>query len=72
MHPVVNIDDQVGKVVGKRANLTQENYIDYAMSLQNSLRGFPQPKIPKGVFRFKTHEDADQWLMDHLIRKPAN
>jgi predicted metalloprotease with PDZ domain len=53
-------------------NLTQENYIDYAMSLQNSLRGFPQPKIPKGVFRFKTHEDADQWLMDHLIRKPAN
>jgi hypothetical protein len=36
------------------------------------LRGFPQPKIPKGVFRFETNEDADQWLMDHLIRKPAN
>jgi hypothetical protein len=72
MHPVVNIDDPVGKVVGKRANLTQENYIDYAMSLQNSLRGFPQPKIPKGVFRFKTHEDADQWLMDHSIPKPVN
>lgn len=72
VQPVVNIDDPVGKVVGKRANLTQQNYIDYAMSLQNSLRGFPQPKFPRGVFRFKTHEDADQWLMDHLIRKPAN
>ena len=72
MQPVVNIDDPVGKVVGKRANLTQQTYIDYAMSLQNSLRGFPQRKFPRGVFRFKTHEDADQWLMDHLIQKPAN
>jgi hypothetical protein len=42
MQPVVNIDDPVGKVVGKRANLTQQTYIDYALNLQNSLRGLPQ------------------------------
>jgi len=28
--------------------------------------------IPKGVYRFRTHEEADQWLMDHLVRKNAN
>ena len=72
MHRVVNIDDPVGKVVGKRPNLTQQNDIDYAIGLQNGLRGLTQPKFPREVFRFKTHEDADQWLMDPLIRKPAN
>lgn len=30
------------------------------------------PGIPKGVYRFHTHEEADQWLMDHLTRKPVN
>ncbi|MFM8364897.1 MAG: hypothetical protein ACKOAS_07065 [Verrucomicrobiota bacterium] len=72
MHPVVNIDDPVGKVVGKRANFTERNYIDYALGLQKSLRGFYQSRFPKGVFRFNSHEEADQWLMDHSIRKPEN
>ena len=72
MHPVVNIEDPVGKVVGKRANLSERNYIDYALAMQKSLRGFSQPRFPRGVFRFKSHEEADQWLMDHLTRKQAS
>jgi len=72
MHPVVNIEDPVGKVVGKRANPTPRAYLDQAFGLQKTLREFPQPKIPRGVFRFKTHEEADQWLMEHLTRKPGN
>ena len=72
MHPVVNIEDPVGKVVGKRANISERNYIDYALAMQKSLRGFSQPRFPKGVFRFKSHEEADQWLMDHLTRKQAS
>jgi hypothetical protein len=72
MHPVVNIDDPAGKTVGRRTRFTKQGYIDYAFGLQKNLAGFSRPVFPKGVFRFKTHEDADQWLMDHLIRKPAN
>jgi hypothetical protein len=72
MHPVVNIEDPVGKVVGKRAKLTESNYIDYALGMQKCLGSFPQSKFPRGVYRFKSHEEADQWLMDHLIRKLAN
>lgn len=71
MHPVVNIEDSVGKVVGRR-KLTEQSYLDYALGLQDSLRDFPAPKFPKGVFRFKSHEEADQWLMDQLTRRPAN
>ena len=72
MHPVVNIDDPVGKGVGKRSNISERNYVDYALAMQKSLRGFSQSKFPKGVFRFKSHEEADQWLMDHSIRKQEN
>jgi hypothetical protein len=69
MHPVVNIDDPVGKVVGRRANIPERHYTDYALAMQKSLRGFSRSRFPKGVFRFKSHEEADQWLMDHSIRK---
>lgn len=72
MHPVVNIEDPLGKVVGKRAKISERNYIDYALAMQKSLRGFSQPRFPKGVFRFKSHEEADQGLMDHLTRKQVN
>jgi hypothetical protein len=72
MHPVFNIDDPVGKVVGRRTKFTVGSYIDYALGLQKTLRGFYRPSYPKGVYRFKTHEEADQWLMDHSTRKPAN
>lgn len=29
-----------------------------------------RPRIRKGVYRFNSHEEADQWLMDHLTQKP--
>jgi hypothetical protein len=72
MHPVVNIEDPVGKVVGRRSNISERNYVDYALAMQKSLRGFSRSRFPKGVFRFKSHEEADQWLMDHSIRKQEN
>lgn len=72
MHPVINIDDPVGKVVGRRTKLTERSYIDYALGLQKTLRGFSRARFPKGVFRFKSHEEADQWLKDHSILKPGN
>jgi hypothetical protein len=68
---VVNIDDPVGKIEGRR-KVTEAQYLNYALGLQNNLQNFPRPSFPQGVFRFKPHEEADQWLMDHLTRKPAN
>jgi hypothetical protein len=58
--------------VGKRSIISECNYVDYALAMQKSLRGFSRSRFPKGVFRFKSHEEADQWLMDHLIQKQEN
>lgn len=73
MHPVVNIQEPVGKVVGKRkptARLVSSPQETEANRQWASMEFFP--RIKPGVYRFKSHEEADQWLMDHSIRKPAN
>jgi hypothetical protein len=73
MHPVVNIDDPVGKVVGKRrpANRLVVSPQETDANRQWAATAF-FPRIKKGVYRFNSHEEADQWLMDHSIRKPGN
>jgi hypothetical protein len=73
MHPVVNIDDPVGKVVGKRrpASTLISSSHETEANRQWAATGF-FPRIKKGVYRFKSHEEADQWLMDHSILKPVN
>ena len=35
--------------------------------LCNRVRG-DRPFLPKGVFRFKTHEEADEWTLKMLTR----
>lgn len=61
---VINIQDPVGKTVGRRV------YRD-AMRLQDSTkqiarewhRAFPASMPPRGVYRFKSHEEAETWLI---------
>jgi hypothetical protein len=70
MHPVINLEETIGKTVGRRTLPSRS--ADYGLALQVSLGQLFEPRFPKGVFRFHSHEEADQWMMDHLTRKPAN
>jgi len=67
MHPVINTEEFIGKTVGRRKRPSDP----YACcdALQHCL---PPNPVPKGVYRFLTHEEADRWLMNHLTRKPEN
>ena len=62
MEPIVNLQDPAGKIVGRRkpAADTRMGVQRLGAQLAASLK-LPMP--PRGVYRFKTHEDADQWLM---------
>lgn len=31
-------------------------------------RAFPTPFVPRGVYRFESHENADRWLWEMLTR----
>lgn len=70
MQAVVNTEEFIGKTVGRRTRIADP--LSFVSGMQKSLRTWNPPRIRKGVYRFHSHEEADQWLMDHLTRKPKN
>ena len=71
MNAVINLDDPVGKTVGRRK--APRDAFRYGMDLQqlsvDLAKSFGLRGIPKGVYRFNSHEEADEWLMSHLTRR---
>ena len=62
------------KVLGHRREPrpSREN-MEAIQRLALDLRGTRRLFVPKGVYRFKSHEEADEWLMKMLTRpNPAS
>jgi len=60
------------KIVGRRrfpANPLAITPADRADAARAWKRAFGLLPIPKGVYRFKTHEEADQWLWQRLTSR---
>ena len=68
----VNLEEVPGKVVGRRhppadgLAMSESGRIKDARAWKRALRTLP---IPKGVYRFRTHEEADEWLWQMLTRR---
>lgn len=68
MKPIVNLDDPVGKTVGRR--LAPADSLKYGLGLQKSLSQLSwRSPIRRGVYRFRSHEEADAWMMDYLVKR---
>ena len=65
MEPIVNLEETFGKVVGKIPRRTPAEFTERMVREFQSL-GLKLP-FPKGVHRFKTFEEADEWEMKHMI-----
>ncbi len=70
MKPVINLDEKIGKMVGSRGApdplKASPNTIADA---EEWSRVFPTLRGTRpGVYRFHSHEEADEWLMKHLTR----
>jgi hypothetical protein len=70
MNPVVNLEEKIGKTVGRRI---VKDAFQYGMGLQKTgaqlARTFGHARIPKGAFKFRSHQEADAWLMKYQTRK---
>jgi hypothetical protein len=68
--PFINVEEKIDKFVGRRTK-TPEGF-ESGMKLQALAvelhRSFKQRWAPKGVYRFKTHEEADEWMNRMLAR----
>lgn len=69
--PLINLDEPIGKWVGRRK---LPKPLDALRSTKQSSRqwraAFGGVRCPKGVYRFKTHEEANEWELRMMIRLP--
>ena len=65
MEPIVNLEETPGRVVGKIKRRTPEEAVAW-MVAQFHAMGLKLP-YPKGVYRFKTFEEANAWERKHEI-----
>jgi hypothetical protein len=62
---VINLEETIGKQVGRRKPPTEPLRVASDLNkLATGLLTASGHKLPRrGVFPFKTHEEADQWMM---------
>ena len=68
IHPVINVEEEIGKTVGKRKpprGLTLQGSRKIDSERSRKLAG--GVGIPKGVYRFRSHEEADAWKMKEQV-----
>ena len=65
MDPIVNLEGKIGKVVGKIPRRTPEQTLDWLVRQFHAM-GLKLP-YPKGVYRFKTFEEANEWEWNHMM-----
>jgi hypothetical protein len=63
--PFINLEEKIDRIVGRR--LKTPDPFKAGMQLQESAvqwhKAFKHRWAPTGVYRFKTHEEADEWMM---------
>jgi len=69
--PLINLEENIGKVVGKRTKAPVDPF-KTGMDLQTlsaSLhRSLKHRWAAKGVYRFASHEEADEWMWRMLAQ----
>jgi hypothetical protein len=68
--PIINVEEKIDRIVGRRTKMpdplsTASSNIADSIAWRKALGGV---RVPRGVHRFKTHEEADLWLMRMIAR----
>lgn len=70
MEPLINLEEKIDKIVGRRRKAPDS--FEAGMKLQSLAahlhRSFKHRWAPKGVYRFKSHEEADEWMWKMLAQ----
>jgi hypothetical protein len=71
--PFINVEEKIDRFVGRRTK-APDALSTRTSRKENSIawrKAFGGVFIPRGVHRFKTHEEADQWLW-RMIARPRS
>lgn len=68
--PFINVEEKIDRFVGRRTRTPDG--LKAGMQMQETAAqlhmAFRHSWMPKGVYRFKTHEEADAWMTKMLAR----
>jgi len=67
---VINIEETIGKTVGRRK--PPNHLCPKTHSIERSkgwYKAFPIGSPPRGIQRFQTHEEANQWILKNTVVK---
>ena len=68
MEPVINIEETIGKIVGRRRSPAPMQTSPAQIAESEQWRSaFGGTGIPKGVYRFKSHEAANEWWDEQVL-----
>jgi len=71
--PAINVEEKIDRFVGRRTGTP--NSLSLAGSTKANARAWQKAfgglRIPRGVYRFKTHQEADAWLW-RMIARPRS
>ncbi len=66
-------DEGPVRVVGRRRNPPALGGAgDTSAAAAAWRRAFPTPFVPRGVYRFRSHEEADRWMWEMITRPRAS
>jgi len=70
MATILNLEEQIDRTLGTRRPPADPLAIRAGEQEQARAwkRTFGTPRIPKGLYRFASHEEADVWLMKMITR----
>lgn len=68
--PFVNVEERIDRLVGRRTRTpdalsTASSRKSDAIAWRRALGGI---RVPRGVHRFRTHQEADEWLWRMIAR----
>ncbi len=67
--PFINVDEHIDRVVGRRTKVNPlsmaASHKADAIAWRDALGGI---RVTRGVHRFRTHEEADEWLWKMITR----
>ena len=68
---IINLEETIGKTVGRRRPAVDALAAGFAMqeTLNEFLKTSGHTLAPRGVFRFRSHEEANAWTMKMM--RPA-
>ena len=71
--PFINVEEKIDRFVGRRGK-TPDGLLTATSNKADSIarrKAFGGVRIPRGVHRFKTHEEADEWFW-RMIARPTS